>query len=82
MSRLYNKVRKEDVPVYNCYYSAKARSLVVSKPIYVNAMLESGMTMENIADEALRINHELYNDYILTPLAAKKKGKNKNAKAA
>lgn len=82
MSKLYHRVRKEDLPVYNCYYSAKARSLVVSKPIYVNAMLERGMTMENIADEALRINHELYNDYILTPLAAKKKEKNKNAKAA
>lgn len=82
MSKLYKKMRNEDVPVYNCYYSAKARSLVVSKPIYVNEMLDSGMTVESIASEALRINHELYNDYILAPLREKFKRKNKKAEAA
>ena len=73
MSKLYKKMRNEDVPVYNCYYSAKARALVVSKPMYVNEMLESGMTSESIAQEALRINHELYHNYILAPLEARKK---------
>ena len=81
MSKLYKKMRNEDVPVYNCYYSAKARSLVVSKPIYVNEMLESGMTVESITNEALRINHELYQNYILAPLE-ERRNKGKKAKAA
>ena len=79
MSKLYKKMRNEDVPVYNCYYSAKAHSLVVSKPIYVNEMLDSGMTIESITNEALRINHELYHNYILAPLEARRR---KKAKAA
>ena len=82
MSKLYKKMRNEDVPVYNCYYSAKARSLVVSKPIFVNQMLDDGMTIENITDEALRINHELYENYVLTSLEERKNRKIKNDKAA
>ena len=82
MSKLYKKLRNEDVPVYNCYYSAKARSLVVSKPIYVNKMLESGMSVEDITKEALRIMRELYQTYILAPLQEKLRRKNKNAIAA
>ena len=86
MAKLYKKMRNEDVPIYNCYYSAKARALIVAKPIFVNEMLESGMTMEDVADEALRINHEIYNDYVLAPLEEKRrrkrKNKNKNKKAA
>lgn len=82
MSKLYKKMRNEDVPVYNCYYSAKARSLIVSKPIFVNEMLESGMSVENIADEALRINHEIYRDYVLAPLEEEQNKKMKKEKAA
>ena len=80
MSKVYDKMRGEDVPVYNCYYSAKARLIVVSKPIYVNQMLESGMSMEDITNEALRLNHELYQNYILPALEQKKKRKRKSKK--
>ena len=75
MSVLYKRLRKEDVPVYNCYYSAKARSLVVSKPIYVNEMLASGMTTEEISESALKINHGLYENYILPTLEKRRKRK-------
>lgn len=79
MSRLYKNMRNEDVPVYVCYYSAKARSCVVSKPIYVNAMLESGMTQEQVADEALKINHGIFNDFIRSALERRKKRKKAHA---
>lgn len=75
LSKIYKKKRNEDVPVYNCYYSAKARVLVISKPMYVNQMLESGMTMEEIAEEALRINHDLYQNYVQVASKKKRKGK-------
>ena len=83
MSKLYYKRNQEDVPVYNCYYSAKARLIVVSQPIYVNKLLDSGMTAEDIAQEALRINHELFADYIFPACEMKQKRKSeaKQAKA-
>lgn len=72
LSKLYQRVRKEDVPVYLCYYGAKEKVIVVSKPIFVNRMLESGMTEEEVKDEALRITQEIYYECVV-PFQRKKK---------
>ena len=81
ISKFYYKKRGEDIPVYNCYYSSKARLLVVSKPMFVNEMLGSGMRMEEVADSALRANHELYHTYIQPFLEKLRKGKRNQKKA-
>lgn len=71
MSKLYRRVRKEDVPVYLCYYGAKEKVIVVSKPIFVNRMLENGMTEEEVRNEALKITQDMYRDCV-APLQKKK----------
>lgn len=40
----------EDLPVYPSYYNLKTRRLVIDKPYYVNEMLKSGMSKEQIAE--------------------------------
>ncbi len=63
MSKIYNRIRKIDVPVYICSFIAKAKKIVVSKPIFVNKMLEGGMSEQEVVNETLQINHNLYNEY-------------------
>ena len=63
MSKIYNRIRKIDLPVYICYYIKKLKKIIISKPIFVNKMIASGMTDEEVASEALKINQQIYNEY-------------------
>lgn len=71
MSKLYKKIRNIDLPVYICYFHNLAKRIVVSKPIFVNKMLEEGMSEDQVAEEALKINHKIFNEHIVTKLPAK-----------
>ncbi len=66
MSKIYNRIRKIDVPVYICSFIAKAKTIIVSKPIFINKMLDDGMSEQEVVDKALQINHSLYNEYVST----------------
>lgn len=80
LAKMYKKARGEDLPVYVCYCHAKKRRIVISKPIFVNEMLKNGATGKDIANEAVNISAELYENYILQDNGTEKIMKYKPAK--
>lgn len=65
LSKIYHKKHNRDLPVYNIYYSKKHKKMVISKPVYINKMLESGMKESEIAETLLTSANLLYKTYIV-----------------
>ena len=65
LSKLYYKLHGEDLPVYNVYFSKRHRKMVIGEPHYLNKMLESGMTENEVARFMMDKTNKIYLDYIL-----------------
>ena len=61
LSKQYFKREKQDVPVYNVYYHKKKNTFFVDEPLYINKMLEEGMSEEDICNVFLEKNNS-YSD--------------------
>lgn len=64
LSNLYFRRTKEDLPVYNVYYSKKLCKMVIDKPVYLNELLKT-KTPEEIAQMFVDRTNELYRTYLL-----------------
>lgn len=63
MSKLYYKMRGVDLPVYVAYlFNEKKRRIIIAPPIYVNKLLQDGMTEDEICQTALNTMREIYFD--------------------
>lgn len=66
LAKVYHKRKGESVPVYSCYFGAKEHKLVISNPLDVIEMLNSGLSEAEIARKFADITKELYYSYINT----------------
>ncbi len=46
----YRTKRSEDLPVIPSYYHRRKRLIIIGKPLYVGALYDTGMTIEEIAE--------------------------------
>ena len=65
LSKLFNKIHGEDLPVYNVYYSKQHAKIVIDGPFYLNKMLSEGKTEQSIAQMMVEKTNALYANYIL-----------------
>ena len=57
LSKLYRRREGQDLPVYSVYYNRKKNSFFVDEPLYINKMLEEGMTEDEISALFLEKNN-------------------------
>lgn len=60
LSKIYYKKFDIDLPVYPVYISKKKKLIVIEKPIYINKMIDKGLSLYEIADEAKNITNKMY----------------------
>ena len=49
LAKLFKRREGEDLPVYSVYYDKRKNTFFVDKPLYINKMLEEGMTEDEIS---------------------------------
>lgn len=60
----YYKKYNEDLPVYPSYVNSKKKVILIDKPMYVNKMLNEGLTIKEVAEQfRLKVNN-LFIDYV------------------
>jgi len=66
LSKLYYRLKKEDLPVYTMYLLKvkKKKKIVIAPPIYVNELLSEGLTEEQVCEKCLESCRKLYFDAI------------------
>ena len=64
LSKVYYKKHNEDLPVYPTYVNYKKRVIIIDKPLYVNALLNEGVSEELIGEIFKEKFNNLYFNYI------------------
>jgi 1-acyl-sn-glycerol-3-phosphate acyltransferase len=64
LANVYFKHSGVDLPVYPVYYSVKKRILVIGKPLYVQALTNEGLSLEEICAKLCSEVNGLYYEYV------------------
>lgn len=64
LSKVYYKKHNEDLPVYPTYVNYKKRVIIIDKPLYVNALLNEGVSEQQIGEIFKEKVNNLFFNYI------------------
>ncbi len=64
LSKVYYKKFNIDLPVYPIYISKKKKLIIIEKPIYINKLINDGLSLKDIADKAKNITNKMYLKYV------------------
>ena len=64
LSKTYFKREGQDLPVYSVYYDKKKNTFFVDEPLYINKMLEEGMTEDEVSNAFLQKENSIYDNFV------------------
>ena len=57
LSKLYFRRERQDLPVYSVYYDKKKNTFYIDEPLFINKMLEEGMSEDEVSEVFLTRNN-------------------------